>query len=136
MSGSITSWLAAFRDGDQDAAQRLWNRYYTELVSVARAADHADFFVSQIDDGGWAVVLPNCDRQNALALAHRWQSETSNYFARSSRDALPPVALSIGAATLAAVPINFSAERLLEAAERCLYGARSSGGGTVKSIEL
>ena len=37
MTGSVTSWLAAYQNGDRDAAQVLWNRYYEQLVRVARA---------------------------------------------------------------------------------------------------
>ena len=35
--GSITRWLGALKTGDPDAAQRLWERYFTDLVRLARA---------------------------------------------------------------------------------------------------
>jgi DNA-directed RNA polymerase specialized sigma24 family protein len=34
--GSITGWLGNLRDGDLDAAQPLWERYFSRLVVVAR----------------------------------------------------------------------------------------------------
>jgi DNA-directed RNA polymerase specialized sigma24 family protein len=34
---SITGWLGELREGDQGAAQPLWERYFSKLVSVARA---------------------------------------------------------------------------------------------------
>jgi DNA-directed RNA polymerase specialized sigma24 family protein len=39
MSGDepVTSWLRQLEAGDQDAAPRLWRRYYHELVELARA---------------------------------------------------------------------------------------------------
>jgi DNA-directed RNA polymerase specialized sigma24 family protein len=34
--GSITGWLGNLRDGDQAAAQPLWEHYFSKLVMVAR----------------------------------------------------------------------------------------------------
>src|SRR4051812_11256968 len=35
--GSISLWVGALKAGDQDAAQKLWERYFDRLVHVARA---------------------------------------------------------------------------------------------------
>jgi DNA-directed RNA polymerase specialized sigma24 family protein len=35
--GSVTRWLGALKAGDPAAAQRLWERYFTALVRLARA---------------------------------------------------------------------------------------------------
>jgi DNA-directed RNA polymerase specialized sigma24 family protein len=35
--GSVTRWLGELKRGDPDAAQRLWERYFTDLVRLARA---------------------------------------------------------------------------------------------------
>src|SRR5215467_8292239 len=34
--GSVTCWLGHLKDGDQAAAQPLWERYFSRLVVVAR----------------------------------------------------------------------------------------------------
>jgi DNA-directed RNA polymerase specialized sigma24 family protein len=34
--GSITGWLGNLKEGDQAAAQPLWERYFSQLVEVAR----------------------------------------------------------------------------------------------------
>ena len=34
--GSVTDWLGGLRAGDQEAAQRLWERYFQQLVNFAR----------------------------------------------------------------------------------------------------
>jgi DNA-directed RNA polymerase specialized sigma24 family protein len=34
--GSVTGWLGSLREGDQAAAQPLWERYFSKLVVVAR----------------------------------------------------------------------------------------------------
>jgi RNA polymerase sigma factor (sigma-70 family) len=36
-SGSITRWIDLFRVGNADAAEQIWNRYFSSIVSVARA---------------------------------------------------------------------------------------------------
>lgn len=36
-TGSITNWLDLFRSGDEDAATRLWERYFSRLVGIARS---------------------------------------------------------------------------------------------------
>jgi hypothetical protein len=35
-SGSVTHWLGALRGGGFDAAQPLWERYFTGLVRLAQ----------------------------------------------------------------------------------------------------
>ena len=34
--GSVTCWIDALKTGDNDAATRLWRRYFDELVRIAR----------------------------------------------------------------------------------------------------
>jgi RNA polymerase sigma factor (sigma-70 family) len=52
---SVTTWIGRLRDGDHDAAQRLWERYFGKLVTFARgklrgvsrrAADEEDVALS------------------------------------------------------------------------------------------
>jgi DNA-directed RNA polymerase specialized sigma24 family protein len=35
--GSVTGWLGQLKQGDDDAAQKLWERYFGRLVALARA---------------------------------------------------------------------------------------------------
>ena len=55
---SVTRWLNQLQDGDPDAAQRLWERYFDGLIRVARAnlgamprsaADEEDVALSAFD---------------------------------------------------------------------------------------
>ena len=55
MPGSVTNWLGALREGDEDAAQQLWERYFDKLVRLCRkrlqdhprrAADEEDVALS------------------------------------------------------------------------------------------
>jgi len=34
--GSVTRWVTALRDGDDEAARQLWDRYFQKLVRLAR----------------------------------------------------------------------------------------------------
>jgi RNA polymerase sigma factor (sigma-70 family) len=34
--GSVSNWISALKDGDSAAAQPLWERYYRQLVALAR----------------------------------------------------------------------------------------------------
>ncbi len=36
-AGSVTTWLAQLQAGNHDAAQQLWERYFPQLVRLARA---------------------------------------------------------------------------------------------------
>ena len=55
MSHSVTTWIGCLRDGKPDAAQELWERYFSRLVDLARqklrgtsccAADEEDVAIS------------------------------------------------------------------------------------------
>jgi len=87
-------------------------------------------------DAALAILLPGCDRQQVVRIG----GELVRRFPRVIGQQLPaspiPVSISCGAATVAVPTRNFPPQSLLEAAERCLYGAQSCGGGTVKSIEI
>lgn len=58
--GSVTRWFEELREGNHDAAQRLWDRYYLELVRVARSRQRA---------GRWARILEGDEEAAVDALA-------------------------------------------------------------------
>ena len=39
-SGSVTNWLRLLEQGNDDAAKRLWDRYSSEMLKVARRRMH------------------------------------------------------------------------------------------------
>jgi DNA-directed RNA polymerase specialized sigma24 family protein len=56
--GSVTDWLSMLREGDRDAAQKLWEVYFGRLVGLARSklrsaplrvADEEDVALSAFD---------------------------------------------------------------------------------------
>jgi len=86
---------------------------------------------------GFALVLPDCERREAVEIGN----QITERFRVSSQlviggDESLVVDVGIGAATVSLPPKNFPAKDLLTAADRCLYGSQTSGGGVVKSIEI
>jgi len=100
----------------------------------ATAADHAD--VLHTGDGLAALLLPGCDRTAAVEHAQRLVRTVPTLFHNHLGEMTDDVTISSGAATITLLPKNFSPRELVDRAERCLYGARNSGGGNVKSIEI
>ncbi|MBN1854509.1 MAG: HDOD domain-containing protein [Pirellulales bacterium] len=83
----------------------------------------------------YAAILPGRDRAAAIAYARDLLHRMSRIFAN---DAIPyyEVPLCIGIASVAVVSKNFAAEKMVDAAQRCLYAAGQSSAGSIKSIEL
>jgi DNA-directed RNA polymerase specialized sigma24 family protein len=75
---SITVWIASLKSGDRDAAQKLWQRYFTALVRLARdrlrgapraMADEEDAALSAFDSffrGAACGRYPRLDDRNDL----------------------------------------------------------------------
>lgn len=93
---SVTAWLVSLREGDHDAAQKLWRRYIEDLLRLARArlrgagravADEEDAALDALDsffrgarlgryprlddrDDLWRLLVVITERK-AIDLAHR-----------------------------------------------------------------
>jgi DNA-directed RNA polymerase specialized sigma24 family protein len=75
---SVTRWIGALKEGDQSAAQRLWEAYFRRLVGLARArlhdtprriADEEDVALSAFDSfcrGARVGRFPRLDDRNDL----------------------------------------------------------------------
>lgn len=83
-----------------------------------------------------ALIVENCDRQQAV-MAGRQLVDAIHHrrFTPGGANGLG-VTLSIGVSTVSVPARNFPSRDLVDAAERCLGGARSAGGDAVKSIEI
>ncbi|MEQ8790373.1 MAG: HDOD domain-containing protein [Pirellulaceae bacterium] len=86
-------------------------------------------------DGRFALLLENCDRRTAVELARRMVHGIREWSQRRGQQNTH-VTVSAGLATLNLPPKNFPSHELIEAAQRCLYGAQISGGDVVKSIDI
>ncbi len=111
-----------------------FQRLRQKLQTACRALDHPRVICLAYREAAFAVLLVDCERRPAIHLGNqliglvrrRWPATTGQ----------APVSISVGVATVSQVPKNFPLEKLLEGADRCLYGSRASGGGVVKSIEI
>lgn len=109
----------------------------TELtVAVCRKVDHPAVECHAAGDGVWAVLLCDCDRNQAVAIASNIAATVQRLAQSRGDEAWSNLSTSIGVATVALPPRNFPANTLIEKASRCLYAAQASGGNCVKSIEI
>jgi DNA-directed RNA polymerase specialized sigma24 family protein len=100
--GSVTRWISALKEGDQAAAQGLWEAYFRRLVGLARArlrdaprriADEEDVALSAFDSffrGARAGRFPRLDDRNDLwqilvLITVRKAIDLRNYEGRPSR---------------------------------------------------
>jgi DNA-directed RNA polymerase specialized sigma24 family protein len=99
---SVTQWISALKQGDQAAAQGLWEAYYRRLVGLARArlrdaprriADEEDVALNAFDSfcrGARAGRFPRLDDRHDLwqilvLITVRKAINLRNYEARRSR---------------------------------------------------
>jgi len=78
-------------------------------------------------------VWEDCSRSDAVQSMRQAAAEAKQWWIGRSRSR-GDLTLSAGLATLEIPPRNFPTKQLIEAAQRCLSGARLSGGDTLKSI--
>ncbi len=107
------------------------------IKKISRNYFTGDVDVLSITAAQLAVVLPDCERRQAVALANEVMAAVAGLAEIDhASQAVDTATLSAGVATVAAVPKNFDPWRLVECAERCLYAARSCSSNAVKSIEI
>ncbi len=106
------------------------------LESACRGLDHGCTICLPHGESGFAVVLPNCERSEAIDLGHQLLDQVHRLLTRDMVSNGDGIGVGVGVATLSLPPKNFPPEDLFEGAARCLYGSHASGGGVVKSIEI
>ncbi len=108
----------------------------TRLQSLCTSVNEGQKPV-QLAESRFALLLARSDRRYGLEVGNQLISElqklANQQFQRTSGK---PLSASIGLAAVTLPAKNFAAEALVECAERCLFGAKTSGGNSIKSIEL
>jgi DNA-directed RNA polymerase specialized sigma24 family protein len=139
-SGSVTHWIGLLRAGDEAAAQRLWERYFRQLVFLARqrlqglprrAADEEDVALSAFNsfcqdarhgrfpqladrDDLWRLLV-TLTASKAVDLARREQAQKrGGHLAASAGDEVEAV-LGHEPTPEFAAQVAESCQRLLEA---------------------
>jgi GGDEF domain-containing protein len=111
-------------------------RFAARLDASLSTSDLGDAVMLPMTAARFALLLPGSDRTAAVVLGRQLIAATVAFSAdQSPHDRLVPK-LSIGLATVAVPPKNFSARALIDSAQRCLHAARSSRKNAIKSIEV
>jgi len=106
------------------------------LGAVMSALDNDQAFCIQTGDGRFMLILEDYDREQAVQAAKRLVDGIGHWSKDRTEEGASGMSVSVGVSTVTVPAKNFPPHDLIEAAERCLYGAKSCGGGTVKSIGI
>ncbi len=106
------------------------------LAAICDRVDHPGAAVTQTREARLKIILPDCDRRQAGQYGKQLVRSVQEMITSGDNDSHPGMTVSVDAATVANPPKNFRAQDLVEAAQRCLYGAQSCGGSIAKSIEI
>ena len=106
------------------------------LGESCRAAAAPGAVCRRVRDDQFALLLPDCERQAAVAIGNQLLGELRRFGAPPTGQLRPSVAVSVGIAAITVPPKNFVPTDLVESAERCLHASRLSGGNALKSIEI
>jgi GGDEF domain-containing protein len=109
------------------------DRALAQVRAACRKLDHPGASCFAHGEAGFALILPDCDRRQAVQLGGELADRLRRLHERGQGHPAPGV--SVGVATVCVPPRNFPAGDLLSGAERCLYASQASG-GVVKSIEI
>ena len=122
---------AHFAHGPEAAASLL-----QFVESKCDQIDHPSATCIQVREARFAVILPDCDRQQIGRLGKQLVRSFREHSGGGAQSGKPAVTVSAGAASVTQLPKNFPPQDLVEAADRCLYGTQASGGDGLKSIEI
>ncbi len=113
------------------------SRRLVQLVSLlCGRVEHASTVQLKTDEYSFALVLTNCDRPAAGEIGHELLREVRRLCEKHADLASARLGVSVGVATAATPPKNFSASLLIQSARRCLDAAQLSGGNAMKTIDV
>lgn len=139
-SRSPLSLLLAELGNPEDLVMTFGPEGFQEVVrfleGACRGLEHPGAVCTPYREAGFAVILPDCERHEAVHLGNGLIERVRHASFRRRARRQAGIALGIGAATVSLPPKNFPAKDLLVAADRCLYSSHASGGAVVRSIEI
>jgi diguanylate cyclase (GGDEF)-like protein len=120
-----------FKAGESAAAAVV-----LRVEAQCRNLDHPGLMCQRVRPSRFGVILPKCDRAQAVEVANQLRLRLRNSSGTAAERTAGSLTISIGISAVNVPPRNFPAEDLVESADRCLRGVASSGGDGLKSIEL
>ncbi len=105
------------------------------LGRFCRACDAPGSGALCVAQACFALVLPGCDRGDAVGQGDRLLAAFREYVRKQPNPAVAAATVSLGVATVPAPPNNFRVRDLVAAARRCLAAAQRSG-NALKSIGI
>ncbi len=107
------------------------------LDAVCGSVDHADCFFENLATARRVLVLPDCERREAVTLARAMLAQLRSFVEKQNETSETiPWNFCAGVASVSIPTKNFLPASLLETAGRCLNAAGQSAGGAVKSLEI
>ena len=128
--------LDSFEELVEELGPSTGNSTLHLLSSMAQCNAESESQIVSVAPGKLAIVVADCDRRQAVAMATAIFRQFADVAAKSTVPSIADSTLSCGVATVTSIFKNFSADNLIEGANRCLGAARSTGGTAVKSIEI
>ncbi len=117
--------------------ERLIPALIDTLRQQYKDAHHLDpMHIIKQGEAGLACVLENVDRQQAVELARQTMVALDWWIEQECESLAGHLSISGGAATANQLAKNLPAQRLIDAADRCLSAAATLGVNSVKSIDV
>jgi GGDEF domain-containing protein len=122
--------------GAQDSERLLPALSDALREKYAEATHHEPLHLLRQGNEGLACVLENVDRQQAVDLARQTMVALDWWVEQECEALAGHLSLSAGAATANQLAKNLPAQRLIDAADRCLSAAATLEVNSVKSIDV
>jgi hypothetical protein len=132
----VSLMFVELRGGNTEDAHEL--QLLKHIVETAcYNVDVDEIRVETLTPQRWGLVLPDCDRQQAVRHAHEAIREIDHTLQQHSMgDGALRCVVSVGVASVTLPPKNFPPLDLIDAAQRCLSAAQTSETSVVKSLEV
>jgi diguanylate cyclase (GGDEF)-like protein len=119
-----------FKSVNDSFGHQVGDEVLTVVAGIIRSAVRVFDVCARYGGDEFAILMPNCDRNSALACAERIRLRIAEYDGSDRGTALPPLTMSIGAAVTAQ---DDDGPTLMSRADRHLYQAKAEGKNVVRA---
>ena len=119
-----------FKGVNDSFGHQVGDEVLTVVAGIIRSAVRVFDVCARYGGDEFAILMPNCDRNSALACAERIRLRIAEYDASEHGSRLPPLTMSIGAAV---IEQDEDGPTLMSRADRHLYQAKAEGKNVVRA---